>query len=560
MHTLMVSRLFSLTRSRVGLLLAGLSLAFAAYGQSATVAPPTFTWATAYNVVARSGGGSGLWGHPSATVAATGDVWINVPDSLATFLYGGLGRQRLERRRPDGSLVTSQIIAGRSYLTQVRAAPNGRLYLLGHFLSLVAFDAQHTLTDPDPFPLAHDFLACLDSTGAVRYVRDLTVAFNEPFCNTRTLVPAPADQLYLGMSGTARGTLVHQLDAQGQVVRTLTQTGGMSVDGLDLDASGTLFVTGTCMRPQGGSFNGTPIVPGVSGNGYNQYVACYEPTGTLRWVQFIGDFTCVDPQVRADGTGGVYWLTTLTGPATLGGVTLPGPATGGSNDFMLARLNAAGTVQWAHDVPTGQNAGAHMGQDFCLDTDAAGNVYLAGVTQGTIQWAPGVQTATGNYQELLVQRRSPATGATKWARSAPASDYTVGGGTVAVAPDGTVLVTGTGTGTMTFDALTMPPVTRDHFFVARLTQAGSPTATAGPQPAPAWSLTPNPATAGVTVRPPADAGVVAAGLFDALGRCVARVSGQTEVLTFDVRTLPVGLYVVRATSARGAWTGRIVKE
>lgn len=544
------------------LLICAVGLAPSAHAQAPTLVPPTFTWATVYNVVPRAGTGSALWGHPVATVAANGDGWIIMPDTLVSTLYGGLGHQRLERRRADGSLAFSRLVRGRSYLTQLRAAPNGRVYLLGHFVGSVTLDAQHVLTDPDPFPLAHDFLACLDSTGAVLYARDLTVTFSEPYRNARALVPAPGDHLYLGMTNTTRGTLIYHLDAQGVIVSTITQTGGMTVDGLDLDAQGTLFVTGTCMRPQGGSFNGTQVVPGVSGNGYNQYVACYEPTSTLRWVQFMGDFTCVDPQVRVDGTGGVYWLTTLTGPATLGGITLPGPTSGGSGDFLLARFSPTGAVQWAHDVPTGQtqNTGAWMGQSFCLDTDLAGNVYLAGLTEGTIQWAPGVQTTTGPYKELVVQRVSPA-GVVEWARTAPASQYYVMGGTLDVAPDGTVIVTGTGHGVMTFDALTLPPVSHAHHFVARLTQAVGPTATPdNAATASAWHLSPNPTADRILLQPPVGAGTGTAELFDALGRRVAQAVNVSGPVAFDLRAFPSGLYVVRATTATGTWTGRLVRE
>jgi|GEM_PF-1620363 len=539
------------------LLLAGLAIAGPILAQPASPTPPTFTWATASGVINQLPGGvGGAAAHALATVTASGDLWLNLPDSVATLYSGrGMGRQRLERRRPDGSLAYRRYLTGTSHLTQLRAAPNGRLYLLGYFLNSLTLDATHTLTITGS-NLPHDFIACLDASGAVLYARDLTLNSGAAYSAAQTLAPGPADEVYVALTrSTGTNNLVHRLDAQGNTLATITQTGGGYISGIELDAQGTLFVTGTCVRTTGGSFNGTPVVPGVSGNGYNQYLACYEPSGSLRWVRFIGDFTCVDPQVRTDRAGGVYWLTTLYGPATLDGFSVPGPSNGGTEDFLLTRLNAAGAVQWMHDVATTQSADAGMGHFFCLDTDAAGNAYLAGQTKGSIQWAPGVQTAAGTSKDLLVQRISPL-GIVEWARTAGSSQGGVQAGTLALAPDGSVVVTGIGNGVTTLDGLQLPAVSRSHHFVARLTPA-APTAT-GQAATSQWQLGPNPASSRLVLHAPAGAGPVQAVLLDALGRELANTIDA--VPGFDLSALPAGLYFVRARSAIGTWSGRVAKN
>lgn len=548
------------------LLSAGLLLAGRALAQSAALAPPTFTWGTAYNIVGQPINGSVYPVGPAAVaVAASGDVWVNAPDSVYSFIDGGLSRQRLERRLPNGTLAFRRYLNGRSHVMQLRTAPNGRVYVLGFYVQSVTLSPTVTLNTTDTTP--HDFLACFDASGAVLYAKDLTGpgARNVKPC---ALVPGPADHVYVGMDpsfGTTTNTRIIEYDAQGLPVRTIAQTGGMSVTGLDLDGTGALFVTGTCTRPTGGSFGGTAVVPGVSGNGYNQYLACYEPTGTLRWVKFIGDVTCTAPQVRHDGAGGVYWLTTLHDAATLGGITVAGPSNGGTDDFMLARLTAAGTVLWMQDVASTQpgttmqsaSAGMSSSQIQCLDTDAAGNVYLTGQTKGTLHWGGGLQTSTGFNAELLVQRRSPA-GVVEWTRTAPSAQGPVQGGALTVAPDGTVLVSGLGVGPMSLDGLPMPTVNRNHLFVARLTPAARPSATAAGTAPGLWQLAPNPAASRCTLRPPAGTGPVRAELRDALGRTLAYTTA--EIPAFDLSAYPPGVYVLRATAATGTWTGRVVKE
>lgn len=541
------------------LLLAGL-LATAAPAQPTSPGAPAFTWATASGVINRLPGTNGsVAGYALGTVAATGESWLSFPDSVAT-LYGGwgMGRQRLERYRSDGSLAFRRYLGGTSTLTQLRAAPNGRLYLLGFFLNSVTLDATHTLTIAGS-NLPHDFIACLDASGTVLYARDLTLGSNAAYSEAQTLVPGAADQVYVALARSTGGNLlVHRLDAQGNTVSTLTHSGGMYVSGLDVDPQGTLFVTGTCVRAAGSSFNGTPVVPGVSGNGYNQFVACYEPTGTLRWVKFMGDFTCPNPQVRSDRAGGVYWLTELVGPATLGGISLPGPANGGTQDFLLARLDAAGTVRWARDVPTTQLNDAGMGQLNSIDTDAAGNAYVVGQTHGSVQWAPTVLTTAGNAtaQSLLVLRVSPQ-GVVEWARTAASAEARVYGGTLAVGPAGEVLVTGIGTGAMSFDGLVLPPVSRSHHFAARLTPAATPTGTARLADA-GWQLAPNPSSGRVELRLPPGTALASVALFDALGRQLASTTAATPA--FDLSAYPPGLYLVRARSAAGTWAGRVVKQ
>ena len=116
---------------------------------------------------------------------------------------------------------------------------------------------------------------------------------------------------------------------------------------------------------------------------------------------------------------------------------------------------------------------------------------------------------------------SPA-GVVEWTRTAGGTQGYVAGSTLAVAPDGSVLVTGVGNGTMTFDALALPAVSRNHFFVTRLTPAASPTATPDPAVAPAWYPASNPAAARVELHVSAETGPTTAELFDALGRCVAK--------------------------------------
>src|ERR1035437_9407501 len=77
--------------------------------------------------------------------------------------------------------------------------------------------------------------------------------------------------------------------------------------------------------------------------------------------------------VATDATGGVYLAGSFTS-ATLhcGTVTLTNDSSG-SSDMYIAKYNASGTIQWAHNAGGTKNEVANS-----VAVDAAGNVYVAG--------------------------------------------------------------------------------------------------------------------------------------------------------------------------------------
>jgi len=122
---------------------------------------------------------------------------------------------------------------------------------------------------------------------------------------------------------------------------------------------------------------------------YDAYLAKFNSNGAVLWSTYFGG-TGADygRSVITDKAGNVY-LAGIT--ASTSGIASPGAHQinpGGGNDAFIAKFNADGVLQWSSYY--GGN-GTESG--FGLATDAAGNVYLTGVTAST----SGIATA-GSFQ------------------------------------------------------------------------------------------------------------------------------------------------------------------
>lgn len=530
---------------------------FVAFGQAA--APPVFAWAQARPLKSGLAFPSPV-GIAHVAIRPGGTLQVAALDS-AIELWSTItvGTWRLEQLRADGSVIRQQSIGGKSHLTQLRIGDNGDTYLLGAFLDELILDPQHQLTSTDPNP--HAFLACLDSAGAVRYVRDLTSLGTRPFDQPQAIAVVGTNA-YIGFRSSSGPTVVKRLSASGADSTVVTQVNVSSINDLTISPTGELLVTGSCVTP-GATYNGVPFAPPTTL--YSQYLAAYSPGGGVS-VMYLRDVTCPESQVRWVRGGDAYWTGELIDSVTIGPYSLPGAATGGTPDFFVTRLDphhGRAGVRWAYDVPTSQIAGAWLGNFHSFDTDTAGNMYFVGTSFGTMTWAPGLQTTAPRSGSLLVQRRSPA-GVVEWVRSVGTSAGTMTGHTLCVAPDGSVYVTGMTGGAATFDQTTLPaaPVRQFYYFIARL-QGPAPLGTArSAPPAASWQVAPNPATREVRVTASLPAAPFRAQLFDLLGRPLTAEQPATGAARVELHGVAPGTYLLRLTDeATGqTTTRRIVRE
>jgi len=198
--------------------------------------------------------------------------------------------------------------------------------------------------------------------------------------------------------------------------------------------------------------------------------------------------------------GAFVWAKQLTSPASCSGVPEsvatdptgavvvaghfcdttdvdPGPGvhllTASSRDPYVLKLDSAGSLVWVD-----QFVGTLASQAFDVALDQAGNVYVTGSFQGTVDFDPGPgtlsMTSAGNLDVFIVKLTS--SGVLVWARSLGNSTAQSGDG-IAVDPNGNVIVVGDFTGTLDFDpGPGMVPMTSAggfDAFILKLDSAGN---------------------------------------------------------------------------------------
>ena len=456
-------------------------------------------------------------------------------------------------------------------------------------------------------------------------------------------------------------------------VRPISSSGLDEVRGVAVDAAGNAYVTG---RFVGAIDLGNGLTLNDRGSTQSKtFCIRYSPAGVAQWAQQSTDLNYSQGSgIGVDASGHVYLAGTMTGYFVLGTTPLTPPPAFTSNTAYLARLSAAtgqvealtaafsygpgsnvppllavapggtqvyllahfesrlllpggntfssagsldvgvlayaanGTLEWARQLGSPQYDEAAQAV-----TDAAGNLYVVGSSQGSVraglfilpnnggadgyllkydlsgevQWAQmvnspgndqlrsvavdaaGAPYVTGSFEQtltigaqkltsmglndVLVAAYSP-TGQVRWAQQAggPGNDY---GSYLGLGLNGSLNLVGSYSAPATFGQQVLTTPAPGGTFVARLGNAVLGTAAARPL---ALGLAPNPATSRVRLSGlPAGQPIE---VFDGLGRLV-RTATLPPDATISVQGLAPGLYLLRARDAHNQpYAGRLVVE
>jgi hypothetical protein len=224
------------------------------------------------------------------------------------------------------------------------------------------------------------------------------------------------------------------------------------------DPSGNVYL--------GGWFAGTVNFGGTAltaSGGYDVCLAKFNAAGAHQWSKRWGSPDSQYLQcVTTDASSNVY----LTGHY-FGGINFglgPNPSAGG-DDIYLAKLDAAGTPQWARRF--GDASSEQYG--YALATDASGDVYLAGHTAGTVNFGGGDLVGGGDYDAYLARFNSA--GVHRW--SARFGDaWSQAAYAVATDHERNVYLAGYFTGTVDFGTGTMTSAGIEDVFLAEFSAFG----------------------------------------------------------------------------------------
>jgi len=242
----------------------------------------------------------------------------------------------------------------------------------------------------------------------------------------------------LTVAGSNYDGYVGKLNSSG-AWQWISGTGGAGNVGaatVAVDGSGNAYV--------GGSFNGSGSFGSTSlaASGEDAWLSKLNTSGAWQWTRQIGssgnDYTGGVAVEAATGTA--YWSGQVATSATFGTTTL----TANSADAMLAKISTAGTWQWALQ---GGGSGADAGAGISL---SGTNLYWTGsyTTSGTF----GATSLSGTAKQVFLGSLTNA-GTWNWVKQAGGSGNDEG---IDVDHAGGVTwVSGTFTGSATFDALSL---------------------------------------------------------------------------------------------------------
>ncbi len=183
--------------------------------------------------------------------------------------------------------------------------------------------------------------------------------------------------------------------------RSLGGAGGEAGNGIAVDSSGNVYVTGSTAS-QGAGVDDVIITK-------------YNTSGTIQWQRSLGGATGdYGYGIAVDSSGNVY----IAGHTASQGA--------GGNDVLIAKYDTSGAIQWQRSLGKGTGD-----TGYGIAVDASGNVYVTGYTD---------PSTAGNYDVLIAKYNT--SGTIQWQRRLGNSTSTEFGRGIAVDSSGNVYVTG----------------------------------------------------------------------------------------------------------------------
>lgn len=229
---------------------------------------------------------------------------------------------------------------------------------------------------------------------------------------------------------------------------------------LATDASGNIFMTGRFDQTADfGPFDLTTF------GGNDIFIAKHDPSGNVLWVQQAGGNSFdIAEGIAIDANGNCIISGSFNESITIGDTTLTAMA---MTDIVIAKFDNNGNFLWAEH-------GAGGGIDFATDvaTDAFGNIYITGRSNGNITFGDSTMAAAGGLMDAIVAKYS-SNGDFIWGKILGEANYDAGE-EIVVDHDNNFIIAGT----FRFEDLTLGDTTLSNngnfdAFIAKYDPDGS---------------------------------------------------------------------------------------
>ena len=265
-------------------------------------------------------------------------------------------------------------------------------------------------------------------------------------------------------SGTERDVFVARYSSAGAHLwsQRFGSTGSDTGYGVGVDSGGNVYVAGTFSGTV--NFGGGPL---VSAGNSDIFLAKYSSAGAHVWSKRIGGTgteVANGIAVKSNGTFGVTGqFGNFGGPVDFGG----GPLTSaGGSDAFVAEYASSGAHVWSRAIG---GIGNDVGFSVAID-GTSGAVAITGIFTGSVSIACNGITSAGDTDGYVLQYS--ATGSLAWIRrfGGISSDR---GTAIAIAPGGSVVLTGYFNNTADFGGGSHTSVGGADIFLAKYTSSGT---------------------------------------------------------------------------------------
>jgi len=177
-----------------------------------------------------------------------------------------------------------------------------------------------------------------------------------------------------------------------QWVQTAGGNGGDGSNGVAVDASGSVFITGCFANTA--NFNGSSV---SSAGDYDVFLAKYNDAGTLQWVQSGGGtYEDIGQSIAIDASGYIYITGSIVGTVNFGSIS---EVSYGSFDAFVAKFDPFST-SWAWVKAAG---GSDTDYAYDIAADASGNVYVTGIFWGWANFDYASKISLG-YSDVFIAK------------------------------------------------------------------------------------------------------------------------------------------------------------
>lgn len=226
----------------------------------------------------------------TTTCDASGNVYAS-GFKENTFLYDQIyGEVFFNKYNASGDLLFSKTIGGHATVFDIVSDSDDNIIVVAAFVNTISVGNFSILTANQG---VQNLLLKFDHQGNLLWHMQLQIG-DSLETRLHAVTVDSGNNIYVGYYDFQHSE-IKKLSPQGDVLLTISQQYARAISSLSIDNAGNIYAAGSCADP-GATYAGMTVdAPFL----YNTFVVKYTAQGDYKWIRYVEDITCPDPQVVA---------------------------------------------------------------------------------------------------------------------------------------------------------------------------------------------------------------------------------------------------------------------